>query len=131
MKLARRRLLTVAAVLLESLLAGGAGRVAARLYAPSRSDACRRLVESLFLDPDAAARLGRRYLVLHPHERDVASMLDGLLEPGERPSRAGLRRRLRARQRHDFAGGVTVIVDGWILSRTEARLCAAVALLRS
>jgi len=30
--------------------------------------------------------------------------------------------------RADFASGLTVLLDGWVLSRTEAELCARVAL---
>lgn len=33
-----------------------------------------------------------------------------------------------ARIRGDFAAGRTVLLDGWVLSRTEAELCARVAL---
>jgi hypothetical protein len=35
---------------------------------------------------------------------------------------------LRARCRQDFARGDTVLIDGWVLARTECRLCALVAL---
>jgi hypothetical protein len=35
---------------------------------------------------------------------------------------------LADRRRHDFAAGDTVIIGGWILARTEARLCALATL---
>ena len=44
---------------------------------------------------------------------------------------AGDRRRRRIVERRvadDFEAGRVVVVDGWVLSRTEAALCAAVAL---
>lgn len=37
---------------------------------------------------------------------------------------AARRHRLEARVRAEFASGTTVQLDGWVLSRTEARLCA-------
>lgn len=34
-----------------------------------------------------------------------------------------------ARIRADFAAGRTVVLDGWVLSRTEAELCGRIAML--
>lgn len=82
-----------------------------------------------------AARLGRRYLALAPAEADPGRLLHALSKDHAdlaAASRTGADIEIRAilgrcRQR-DFAAGNTVLVDGWILSRTEARLCALVAL---
>jgi hypothetical protein len=38
--------------------------------------------------------------------------------------RTSLQHRLDAQVRGDFVSGATVQLDGWVLSRTEARLCA-------
>ncbi len=40
-----------------------------------------------------------------------------------------LRTLLAQKREHDFRNGNIAIVDGWVLSRTEARACALVALL--
>jgi hypothetical protein len=40
------------------------------------------------------------------------------------PSREQLRAALDTRVRAQFGGGDTVLIQGWILARAEARLCA-------
>ena len=77
-------------------------------------------------DPDAARRLGLAYLARHPGERDPGFLHAATLKDAGEGSRA--LRRLRARCREDFARGDTVRLDGWVLARTECRLCALVAL---
>lgn len=78
----------------------------------------------------SAARVGVAYLAGHDGEHDtghlVAALNRGLDDRSpERPRlRAALDRRIRA----DFAESETVRVQGWVLSRTEARLCALAAL---
>lgn len=82
--------------------------------------------------PASAAVLGRAYLKTVPNHRDanyLAALLDELPEAAHGPAARGDLRRALARCRvADFAAGRTVAVDGWILARSEARLCAAVAL---
>jgi hypothetical protein len=78
-------------------------------------------------------QLGQAYLAATPTERS-APELTRLLLPGE--SVAGLdddtlRGRLRNRVLDDFTAGRVTLVDGWILSLTEARQCALLALARS
>lgn len=102
--------------------------------ADAGSTAAGRLAELL---PHAAgaARLGRRYLALAPAEADRRRLLDALSKDHAGlavASRTGADGEIRGvvggcRQR-DFVAGNTVTIDGWILSRTEARLCALVAL---
>jgi hypothetical protein len=80
---------------------------------------------ALLRQRSSAAAVGARYLREHPAERAAA-----LRAPGPRGARAldatARRRALRRESARDFAEGRVVRVDGWILSRTEARLCAAV-----
>jgi hypothetical protein len=80
--------------------------------------------------PASAAVVGREYLRSAPREStrerlradlDAAIGTDAL-------SDAEIRRRVSARVRQDYAAGDTVRLRGWILSRTEARLCALAAL---
>ena len=87
--------------------------------------------------PDSAALLGRLYLAGHPQEADAARlvMLIGAapgpaLTPVAAATDEDLRDGLDERIRNDFIGGATVAVGGWLLSVTEARLCALVSLLR-
>jgi hypothetical protein len=84
-------------------------------------------------DVEGAHVIGEAYLDAVPEEADVTLMLE-LLEASlgvqaDSPPRAALRARLQDRIRHDFERDETIQLDGWILARTEARLCALAALL--
>jgi len=115
---------TAAAVLLGRGRAAFAGR-----NAESGSDVFLQAYAAVFSDPRSAVAIGQRYLALHPAEADVerlkASLFDGL----DVARTAALRARLAEGRRRDFASGRTVIVDGWILARTELRACALLTLL--
>lgn len=83
-------------------------------------------------DRFSASHIGREYLRLVPAEADaswLASVLSIGLPTDAMTDLAFLRNSLEFRQRADFDAGDVVNVDGWILSRTEARLCAISALL--
>jgi hypothetical protein len=69
---------------------------------------------------NAAAALGAVYLRDHPQERRaVLTLLSA-----ERAYEA--RAEQRAKSLRDFREGRVVRVDGWVLSRAEARFCAAI-----
>jgi len=82
---------------------------------------------------ESAERIGRRYLAMLPADTDRSRLLAmspaldcALRAVQHRPEiAAGL---LRQGIRDDFRHANTVIVDGWVLAVTEARLCAVVAL---
>jgi len=77
-----------------------------------------------------AVSVGESYLQCTPHEADPI-VLAGLLKIDARrlpTDQAALRRFVRDRIREDFAEGRTTDVNGWILSSTEARLCAMTAI---
>jgi hypothetical protein len=85
--------------------------------------------------PRSSARaVGLAYLARYPEEADAALLTRRLLAGlGQEPETArlddrALRRRVAARVSADFAEGRTASLDGWLLSRTEARLCALAAL---
>lgn len=88
----------------------------------------------LFAADESARAVGRAYLCVTPAERDREA-LARLLADGE-PARVGasrtraaeLRATIARRIRDDFAHGRTTVVDGWVLSLTEARVCALAAL---
>jgi hypothetical protein len=95
-----------------------AGRATARL---------RRLLP----DIGSAREIGAIYRRACPAEADPPRLTRLLLSSLSLDDRglagrsdASLRALLTARVRRDFAAGDTVDISGWILSRTEARLCA-------
>jgi hypothetical protein len=81
----------------------------------------------------SAERIGRRYLAMLPAPMDRSRLLamspvlgSALQAIRHRPEvAAGL---LRRAINDDFRRADTIIVDGWVLAATEARLCAVVAL---
>lgn len=84
-----------------------------------------------FKHPKSAEVVGQAYLEQAPEERDLNVLLDRIFEGAtDRRSEfaaAGTGRRraiLLEQTRDDFARGRTAKIDGWILSVTEARLCA-------
>ena len=74
-------------------------------------------LQSLFPDDERLIQLGRSYREAYPEEDDVDVLreLTASVEDSSLGSEA---------IRRDFESGNTVQLDGWILSRTEARLCA-------
>ena len=84
-------------------------------------------LEQIFRHPDSAIVIGRRYLSRYPDEGPPEALAADLLRAsGGGPAAA--RTDLRARVRQDFARGDTVLLDGWVLARSECHACAAVAL---
>jgi hypothetical protein len=89
----------------------------------------RAVIGRLTGDLPGARAIGLRYLADNPGERHGGALADGLFgetraAPAGDREMSALRRQLAARSRADFASGDTIIVDGWIVARTEARLCA-------
>jgi hypothetical protein len=81
--------------------------------------------------PDSAALLGRLYLDGNPREADATRLVTQIgAMPDSAATDEALRASLDERIRNDFINGDTVTVGGWLLSITEARLCALVSLLR-
>ena len=88
-------------------------------------------LRTLLYDRAAARRIGHLYVRLVPTEGDpriLARLTVALPETQQVDAIAldstSLHRRVDAQVRGDFASGTTVQLDGWVLSRTEARLCA-------
>jgi hypothetical protein len=130
----RRALLAMAAV--TAFLPGRPGLAADRLGRSqsvlSRADR----LTAIFGRKRSARVVGRAYLRQAPEEADpeflIAAIhgadadLRHLVVDGDE---LDLATALRYRIRRDFADGRTVRVDGWVLSRTEARLCALAELV--
>jgi hypothetical protein len=88
-------------------------------------------LRSLVTDPAGARCIGQMYRRQAPAEQDPAHLASLILSSLQLSGRDPLRLRRRALAklfsvgaRADFAAGRTVILDGWMLSRTEARVCA-------
>jgi hypothetical protein len=89
-------------------------------------------IAGLFSDSEAARAVGLRYLAYFPAEADrewLWRMLSANLKyhPSADPDSLG--GALGNQCRQEFMAGSTVLVDGWILARSEARVCALLALL--
>ncbi len=81
--------------------------------------------------PSGAAGIGAAYRATHPLERDPGSLLAQVLADLRLDSEglmalddAALERALRSCVLRDFAAGRVVVLDCWMLSRSEARICA-------
>jgi hypothetical protein len=89
-------------------------------------------LRSLLADPARARRFGSGYRAQFPDEARPA-VLTGLIRASLQPGAGGdvmrmnrdvLLATLDTRVRAEFAAGDVVRIDGWVLGRTEARLCA-------
>ena len=83
----------------------------------------------LFSSLEAARRLGTAYLARRPSERGERQLVE-LLEASSPAWRevwdgsGDVSKIARDESRRDYADGRVVLIDGWFLSLTEARLCA-------
>jgi len=89
----------------------------------------------LFVHRASAVVVGREYLARVPGEADPAVLVERLVAAEadrrtlDQADRETLAAWIREKQHEDFELGHTVKVNGWILSETEARLCALAALV--
>jgi hypothetical protein len=85
--------------------------------------------------PDAASRLGRLYLDAHPEENDLTALLDqieaalGTSVSSDADDQASVLAVLNDTVQDEYIRNEVVSLQDWILSRTEARIYAAVALV--
>ena len=121
----RRELLWYA--LSAGLLAPVAARRAWPILSGRPELVAHRLLD-LFGSHASASVVGIAYLERHPEERDCQRILRELDLGPMKMDCAQIRGLVVQRQREDFARGRVVRVEGWILSETEARLCALAAL---
>jgi hypothetical protein len=91
---------------------------------------------ALFPHRESAARVGREYLRGHPQEASTTALvahltrnLDVLASEFRMMSELDLRVHMNQRSQADFRARQVVKVDGWVLSETEARLCALTSLV--
>ena len=114
----RRTLLSAPVAMVFPSLLGGV------LESPSRFGSSLAVAESTRV-------VGQIYLEHHLHEADLRTLTDllGALVPCRTSRTAYARRQIAAQIQSDFTHADTVCIHGWILSRTEARLCALSFLL--
>lgn len=84
-------------------------------------------LNQLFSDPDSARAVGRRYLELHPEQADLQVLLNGA-RLGSEIHRSSLKEALDHQRKQDFLRGDTIVLDGWLLARSEVYVCAILAL---
>ncbi len=84
------------------------------------------------LGPERVRALGARYREAAPAERDADALRAAIALPStpDRTKRDHARLDPAVLVTRDFAEERTVLVDGWVLSITEARQCALFSLLR-
>jgi len=127
----RRRFITLFA-LAGAWLCGSTGRALATTDLTGW-DAATRLV-GLLPRPRAILAIGDAYLrTRHRGQASLADLTEMIVREidagiGQVDDPRALRRALRQRMAREFASGDMVLVDGWLLSTTEARLYAVAAL---
>jgi hypothetical protein len=84
---------------------------------------------ALFTDPGPPGHIGRHYLQSFSQETNCAFLKSAIIGETQLQDPRQLRTLLAQKREHDFRTGDIAIVDGWVLSRTEARVCALMALL--
>lgn len=107
-------------VLVSALgLALGAGGIASGVLVFSGGNP---LLPGFRLDPDALRYIAEKYFASQPKEKS-AEFLERELLAAVAASGAGtsLVEAIAAAVRRDFATGNTVVLDGWVLSRSEVR----------
>lgn len=84
---------------------------------------------ALFCEDDTLVSMGKQYLELYPQEQDL-SLLISLINSSQYSQEQKLRRQLQENIRRDFKFNQTMILDGWVISITEARQCALFTLMQ-
>lgn len=117
-------------------MAGGIWLAGGRVFARHSEFACcydlTEVVSGFFGSKESAELIGNAYLLVNPGGT-YSSLLEGLL-PGlsdcdrYHVGQNRLRLAIMSRMRIDYEIERVVNLDGWILSETEARLCALVSL---
>jgi hypothetical protein len=123
MTLDRRRFLQLtaaglAATLVDSACARDTDEDAQALARPS-------LLE--MLGPERAREIGTKYRATAPAENTADALRAAISRPQRRFPWIG-RRLIDDQIRDDFADGRIVVINGWVLSETEARMCALYSL---
>jgi hypothetical protein len=87
-------------------------------------------IDALISNKSSAAIIGQAYLHQFDNERSTAALASTLRENVMRLDRALSAEAVLRQVRLDFERGDVVNLHGWILSRTEGRICALCARLQ-
>lgn len=86
------------------------------------------ILKKLMEDPNALAHFGHLYVEKYPNESEPLILESKILESaglaGKTVDMPQLIAELQNKIRDDYTAESTVRLDGWLLSLTEARLCA-------
>ena len=130
-----RRMFLHSTIWLTGLMLFRPARTLKMLSSYCQEDRLTKRLMLFFSERESAVIIGRAYLRLVPEEAEVDKLVDlvccsSLLKRRNllKADRARFRRLLQAQNRIDFEHDCTVAVNGWILAKTEARLCALTAL---
>jgi hypothetical protein len=113
------------------LLSGGCWLLVAGC--PSRPtlaarDALAELLRGMFSDPGAARSIGALYLRRHPQEAGRGQLCRALWGESLPRTRTALAGSLAAQRGRELTAGELTIIEGWLMTRSEARLCALIAM---
>jgi hypothetical protein len=91
------------------------------------------LVLSSFCDEETVRKIGLRYMALVPGESSQAALLARLSaeidhNPRDSADTAEIASEIELKTERDFRSEKILIINNWIISRTEARQCALLAL---
>ncbi len=127
----RRSFLDKTAFAAAIVVAGGI--VKWRVFSPKKLTLASPLMLSGFCDEATLRDLGRKYLAQVPGERSAKILFSRLAADGARrgadePDENEGASEAASQAEQDFRTKKILIIDGWIISQTEARQCALLAL---
>jgi hypothetical protein len=86
-------------------------------------------LEDIVRDRPVAGQIGSAYLAAHPHENDLDRLAGDFGNSSLEGDSDILKQRISALRVRDFANEDITIIDGWVLARVEARVCALMHIL--
>jgi hypothetical protein len=130
LKTTRRRILQQLAAWLGAVSVTAPGHAASPMRDWDSDPALMATIDALISNKRSAAIIGQAYLHRFDHERSTAALASMLRENVMRLDRALSAAAVLRQVRLDFERGDVVNLHGWILSRTEGRICALCARLQ-
>jgi hypothetical protein len=103
------------------------------LHSEPSANTVREWMRSLFPNLQAAMTVGRMYLRRWPEENSAAWLAHELFGTGlsdrvDRASEASLMQHVQSASARDFCADDLVTLNGWVVTRTEARMLALLSL---
>ena len=95
-------------------------------------DQLRNLISDFFENSDHAIAVGYQYIAANTRERDTTALIRALVKDKvltDNLDISTLQVRVNDQTKIDFQKENIIVLQGWILSRTECRICALRALL--